>query len=216
MDIDNQVVHSMKTPTTIHNTTSTVLLHEIADILTGYIFRQSFQKYQGDLNAFVLQITQLNKSHVTLNNLGQASLPSDAIKYRLQNNDILIASRGNDMLAALYTSPVQTSTSAVIIPTSQIYMIRAKTEYIIPEYLQWQLNQCPAQHYIKTRLSSGKLPTLNKRALYSTPVRLPSFKAQRNIARLESLWKQERNLTHEILTSRQQEIQAACNQLLQH
>lgn len=185
------------------NKTQTIL-GEIADIQTGYVFRS---KVQSEPNGNLRVIQSKNLADGCISRFGQSrvNIPARGKLWRVQEGDILLRSRGNDIGVAVVEDEPQEET----IVAAPLMLIRVKDkEKTDPAFLAWLLSQPEAQGYLNGQARGTALPTITKAALESTPLVLPDIARQRLIAEITTLSAEIRRLTHMLADSENDYINA--------
>jgi len=185
------------------------LLHSIADIRTGHTFRVKIEEDpKGDIP--VLQIKELkDRDALNSDNLSRINWHSVKEAATVQVSDILLPARGEYYKAAIWQG------REPAIATSQLFVLTTKTKAVTPKYLCWYLNQETAQHYFLTHRSGTNIPMLNKQSLGTLPVPIPPLETQAKIVAIQQCWKQEKQLTEQLLTNREQMLKGIFQHLLE-
>lgn len=160
---------------------------------TGYQFREQI-KNQPNGEFQILQMKDINENNVI--NKEETFTKIDLNLHDegllVKNGDILFRARGYNNYATLVTG----LTKKTLVP-SYFFILRAKEDVIISEYLVWYINQKTAQNYLKTN-ARGTIPAINKKALELLEVKIPALEIQKNIARVYSLSLKEIELLEQI------------------
>ncbi|MFZ3070587.1 MAG: hypothetical protein WA110_05655 [Anaerolineaceae bacterium] len=180
-------------------------LGKISEIQVGYQSREGIRA-QADGSYFLLQARDLDKlRQIDWSNLTRFT-PSGAIsKSEIRQSDVLFLARGQDNFAYLISHDTRN-----VLASNSFYILRAKTEIVLPEFLAWWLNQTPAQEYIKLNRSGSSLPFLSVSALSCLEVPIPVLEMQRKIGVLEMLRKKEADLLDLYLTKKSALVEAVC------
>ena len=161
-----------------------IKLENIAEIRTGYTFRDGLKKYQkGKLG--VIQMKDLKGFNIDLQNIDYIKEDSISSNHCLNKNDIIIKTRGEDNASYIIPNEINAIASAPLL------VLKTNAEKIIPGYLHWYLNQKSAKEYynIISRGTSQKLISINN--LKEMEIEVPSKEIQKQIVELDSLLKKE-------------------------
>lgn len=190
--------------------TRIALLGDVASIRQGHPFRGAI----GAVPEGPVQVIQLK--NITADGLHERDhLLRTALRTRkppdwVQDQDVLIAARGNHPLAMLLHNPPE---STVCSP--HIYVLRVCTPNLLPAFLAWQLNQRTAQTYLHQQAAGSRQQSLRKTAVAQLPVHLPPLVQQRRIVGIASAAQAEQRCLEELIHLRQQEIAVVAEQVLQ-
>ena len=165
-------------------------IKDIAEIQIGYQFRGRIEADPEGTHR-VIQIRDFD----ALQNLQVAGLCKvlpkyNAERYLVNKRDVLFLSRGHHN----YAIPIKVALENTI-AASYFFILRIKTEQIIPEYLAWFINQAPAQGYLHNLARRGThIPVVPKSVFENLKISIPDIETQEKIVRLNSLIEKERNL----------------------
>lgn len=154
----------------------------------GYSFRFGLE-YMNRGEIAVIQMKNLAEDQVDCVNLLRIEMTQLKAHHLVQPGDLMFRSRG------------QVSTSAILITdpgpavvAAPLLRIRADQNLVLPEYLNWYINQSPAQAFFESRARGSTQKIIGKEALESLEVDLPSLERQRTIAELAALAQEEQRL----------------------
>lgn len=171
-----------------------ILLADIAEIQTGYVFRGRLTE-DPDGNVQVIQNKNLADGKVDLSGLSTVSIPARGNQWRVRRGDILLRTRGNDIGVAVVEQEPQQETIAA----SPLMLIRVKdAEQTDPAFLAWLLAQPAAQAHLNFFAQGTSVRVINKAAAESIPLSLPDKARQQLMAEINSLSAEIRRLTHEL------------------
>ncbi len=176
-----------------------VKLDNIAEIKTGYTFRNGLKKYQkGKLG--VIQMKDLKDYKIDFKNIDFITDDSIRENHYLKKNDILFKTRGEINSTYIFGKDILAVASAPLI------VLIVKAEDILPEYLNWYLNQKSAKEYynIISKGTSQKLISINN--LKEMEIEVPSKEIQKHIVELDSLLKKETETMETIIIKRKNVI----------
>ena len=122
--------------------------------------------------------------------------PEQAEKYRLAPRDVLLANRGARIIAGLFQCPFPT------VAGNQFYIIRARTETILPEYLLWFLNLDSTRQALLGEARGSALQSIPVSAVRTLPVPVPPLSVQARIVAISDLQREEADVVTRILSRR--------------
>lgn len=128
----------------------------------------------------------------------------------LQTDDVLFAARGNRNLA-LHMDEVPGP--AVCAP--QFYLLRVRSENVLPAYLTWYLNQQPAQRYFAQSAEGTLITSIRRPVLEALPIPVPRIDRQHLIARLNNAVSKEKRVTEQLLRNREQQLRLVATGLIE-
>ena len=89
------------------------------------------------------------------------------------------------------------------VAVSLFFVIKPKRKEIDPEYLTWYLNSPAAQSYFHERRLGASVGNIRKEALETLEIELPEMNRQKQIAKLNSLLREEKELTNEYMEKKE-------------
>lgn len=173
-------------------------IKDIADIQIGYQFRKKI-KTEHDGTHAVIQMRDFddhnNLNHRALSRVNLAELPE---KCLVNKNDVLFLSRGHNNFAYPVTDLLDDTIAA-----SYFFILKVRSEKVLPEYLAWCINQTPAQVYLHNIARQGtRMPLVSKSAFEDLKVHVPDIKTQKSIIELNSLLDRENELIRKLQEKR--------------
>lgn len=185
-------------------------LQEIATIQAGYPFRGRISEVPGG-PVKVVQMRDMNfDTKIDWELVMRTSYPKGRNTGCLKQGDIVFLARGGRFMAqALKDVPDET------ICSPHFFVIRSlRPEELSPEFLSWQINQAPAQQYLRREaVGSGQL-SVRRPVLENLEVAIPAIDRQRQLLELADLIRLEQKVTAKILANRQQQLHALVQGLL--
>ena len=179
-----------------------ILLSEVADIRMGHPFRGTVPEVPGG-SSRVIQIRDLSRKGLR----DPAALTHTELEGRkdpdwLQDQDVLFVAKGANAYAApLLKAPPRTVCS------QHLYVIRVKEpQQVLPDFLAWQLNQPPAQRYLRQSAEGSHQLSIRRSMLEQTPIRIPSIERQRAAVELARLADAERAAMQSLIKNRETEL----------
>ncbi len=161
------------------------LLREIADIKVGYTFRGKIQN-EVNANTAIIQLKDINYDFNTINT---PSTFIDSNKFKthhfLQDGDILFIAKGLRQVAVTYID------KGSAIASSVFFIIRVKSNTVLPEYLTWFLNNRKTQTFFNRMKSGTSTLNITKDVLGKIKIEIPSMEIQNRIANYCNLCQKE-------------------------
>lgn len=199
-------------------------LKEIADIRTGYTFREKVEEVAIiDGTAHIAQIKDVREIAEATNSyrLEPSKLP--AINWQgkdkafVKPGTVILPSRGSRggyFQASCVVSDSEDSLPLVV--TSQFLVLTPKSE-VLPEFLCWSLNRSHIQFLLSQGAGSqGSSMAVMLKTSIGNEIKLdvPSIETQKKILHLNQLWEKEQALTQALLTNRKMMLKGMFQQLL--
>lgn len=187
------------------------LLGEITNISSGYPLRTSVSGLNsGDVS--MIQLGDVNYDFGILwQHVHKVALPSESHKIRwLKEGDILFAARNSNNFAfALKSVPLNT----VCVPHFFVLTVK-DTSVIEPDFLAWQINQIPAQTYLKKSSGVSLVPNINRRLLENIVITMPSIEKQTSLMNMHRTFLKEKQILQKLIYNREQQINAIANDII--
>jgi excinuclease UvrABC nuclease subunit len=186
-----------------------IKIKKLATVQMGYSFRSRMEASEtGDVR--VIQMKDLlDDNTVGCDDLAKIDL--DAVKehHLAQRGDLVFRSRGQVTTAAILLE--DPGKAVVAAPLLRIRV--TKSDKVLPEYLNWYINQRDAQIFLTSRAKGTVQKMISKQAIEDMEVALPSLENQKNIIELATLSAREQTLLHALADKREQYISTV---LMQH
>lgn len=183
------------------------LIHQVADIQTGYQFRGKVSASE-DANVCVIQIKDVSDGFIRTDDLTPVKVENPE-PYLVFKDDILFLSRGHRQYATLVTVPVHNT-----IATGYFFVVRAKANFLLPEFLAWTINQASFQEAIRPFVRGSHIPLISKADFQDISIEVPSLAVQERIMALQELFDHEKHLSASIQEKRQQLLKAVSHKLI--
>lgn len=186
------------------------LLNEIADVRLGHPFRGAVPQVEGG-SARVVQIRDLSRHGLRdCDALLRTELEGRKDPDWLKDEDVLFVAKGSNAYAApVLRAPERTVCS------QHIYVVRVKEPgYVLPAFLAWQLNQPPAQRYLRQSAEGSHQLSVRRSVLDATQIRIPPLEQQRVVVDLERLARAEREAMQSLIKNREMELAILAERLL--
>ncbi|EJF4459409.1 TPA: restriction endonuclease subunit S [Vibrio parahaemolyticus] len=200
------------------------LLSDIADIRTGYTFREKVDEVEESIGtARIAQIKDVREIAETSNSflLDPSQLPAidwqGKEKALVSAGTVILPSRGSRGGYFQASCVMQSSGDALpLVVTSQFLVITPKAD-VLPEFLCWSLNQPAIQFLLSEGAGSqGSAMAVMLKTSIGNEIQftIPSIERQKKILHLNQLWEKEQALTQVLLTNRKTMLQGMFQQLL--
>lgn len=181
-------------------------IKDIADIQIGYQFRGKIEADPKGTHK-VIQIRDFDEfQNLQANNLCKVTPKYDAERYLVNKGNVLFLARGHRN----YAIPIKNSLENTI-AASYFFILRIKTENVLPEYVAWFIKQSPAQAYLHNIARRGThIPVVPKSAFEDMSIDVPDIKLQKAIIELDNLLEKERSLLYKLQEKRALFVHAIC------
>lgn len=152
----------------------TKILHDFAQIISGYSFRNSIQEVQNG-NLYVLQSKNITSNqYICDDELLRIENEGYNTAAFIKNDDVIITSRGSFRSAVI-------KTDKIILAASSVYIIRIKNNAVLPEYLALFLNSRRAQGQLLQVSTGAVINNLKRKNLEKIKVTIPDIVSQKKI-----------------------------------
>ncbi|MYH69825.1 MAG: restriction endonuclease subunit S [Gammaproteobacteria bacterium] len=188
-------------------------LRQIADINAGYPFRGKIPVVPGSGVVAVQMKDITTQKEILWENCTHTELTAKREPYYLQPGDILVAARGNHYYAVIIRDEIlQAGFQTVAAP--HFFMIRVRSNNIIPEYLAWFLNQRACQGYLEQNAEGTLTKSIRRSVLEDVTVVMPDLAKQRSIINLANILGQEKKIVEGMLRNSERLMNIIANDLL--
>lgn len=171
---------------------NTVALRDIASIQLGYSFREGLSS-DPKAPVRVVQMRDLRDDHIVdLENAERVDLEPPSNQW-LQRGDVLVRSRGESVTSAIVDAEVDG-----VIAAAPLLRIRVTDPRILPQYLNWIINQEPSQAYFAKNIEGSNVKMISRRALEELPIEVPPIEQQEKVTELAGLAAREKRLVEVI------------------
>jgi hypothetical protein len=185
-------------------------LSQISEIRAGYTFRKP-EKGTPTSSYPVAQIKDVtDEGMLDVTDLVMMQLPTVPERFILQSGDVLFCARGTRTQAAVFAGDV-----ADVVAGTQFFVIEARRDRVLPEYLAWYINQRQSQEYLAACSHGSYVSMIHKEALMDLPVTLPSLETQHKILTVHKLALREQRLLEELKQRRADLVSALCSQAVE-
>jgi hypothetical protein len=176
-------------------------LKEIASVQVGYSFRTRLESMSAGEIAVIQMKDLTGENRVECGNLARVDMENLKHHHLVRPGDLVFRSRGLVTKSALL---VDDPGRAVI--AAPLFRIRAMHESILPEYLNWFINQAPTQNFLTSHARGTAQQMISKEALESLEVVVPPLERQRTIVEVAELAEHEQNLMRKVAEKRRHYI----------
>lgn len=166
-----------------------IQVDQIAEIKSGYLFKESIRTDKGG-NVAVVQLKDVDdRGIIDLKNLNKIKLENIEMSNCIREGEILFKAKTNKPIAAVVGNIPHNT-----IVTAHYFVITIKNLIVRPGYLAWYLNQRPAQIYFDKHAGGTRIQIINKQVLGNLEIEVPDLNIQAKIEKLYLLNNKELNL----------------------
>lgn len=165
-----------------------IKLKDIAEVFSGI-----YGKTEPNGDIAYLQTKDCNDSIVT-KYASKVFSGQRVEKNLLIQNDILFACKGTNYISLIYRLKEKA------VASTSFFVIRVKSNTVLPEYLCWFLRQPVAKNYFKTCQVGSTTPLIRKRNVEELEINIPEPHTQTLIVEIDRLAQRERNLQEAIIS----------------
>lgn len=186
-------------------------LSEIVSIHAGYPFRGKILEYLGS-GVHVVQMKDISAGNVPIHwdNLLETKLPGKKRHHWIAQGDILFLAKGPNNDSVLVDNDVLKK----VVGAPYLYILRVKLRSILPEFLVWQLNQQPLQHYFNKSAEGSVTKSVRRAILEEANIIIPSIEKQEGIIKLYRFVQQERKVYRQLISNLNELIHTVATDLL--
>ncbi len=195
---------------TMNDHADRISLAAVAQIMLGHPFRGAIPSTPGG-SARVLQLRDIPPSAApAYDNLLTTELQGRKSPDWLRDQDIVFVARGDNTFATLLADPPPRT-----VCSPHLYIIRVSQPHtLLPAFLAWQLNQTPAQRYLRQSAEGSNQLSIRRSVLDMTPIRVPPLARQHAIIALDRAAQAERQALHALIKNRDIELAILAERLL--
>ncbi|MCK9246579.1 MAG: restriction endonuclease subunit S [Anaerolineaceae bacterium] len=197
-------------------------LGEIAEIRTGFTFRERVEEVSAGGNAHVAQIKDVRGAWEATNTPRLQAHQLPLINWQGKDKAfalpgaVLLPARGAKGGYFRASCLVSGQESALPVVVSSQFLVITAREGVLPEFLCWSLNR-PAMQYWLSEGAGGQgtsLVMLTTKVAKALELEIPGIPIQQKILHLNELWEKEQQLTQALLNNRESMLQGMFQQLL--
>lgn len=178
-----------------------VELRSLASIQVGYAFRSRLESMNTGGIAVIQMKDLTEEGRVDCSALVRVDMERVKDHHLVRSGDLVFRSRGLVTKAALLEDdPGQAVVAA------PLFRIRVKDKLVSPQYLNWFINQAPAQKYLASHSRGTAQQMVSIEALEALEIVVPSVERQRAVVEVAELAAQEQKLVREIAEARRRYI----------
>jgi len=172
-------------------------------IQAGYPFRGTVPKV-ADGNALALQIRDLlPDGRIAWAQLVRTQVSRADDSQWLQGGDVVFVARGAKNYA-VYLEDVPVSA----VCSQYFYVLRSRSDRLLPAFLAWQINQAPIQRYLSTNAEGSDQLSIRRTVLENIPITVPPIDRQRLFVALIETAASEKKKLEALIANRQQQLEA--------
>lgn len=166
-----------------------VELKKIASIQMGYSFRARLDSMNFGAVAVIQMKDLTDKNRVDCSALARVDMEKPKEHHLVKSGDLVFRSRGLTTTSAILLD--EPGTAVVAAP---LLRIRVSDNGILPEYLNWFINQRPAQAFLASRAKGTSQKMIGKEEMDELEIFVPPLKRQKAIVEMASLAEKEQQL----------------------
>ena len=185
------------------------LLADVASISAGYPFRGKIDALsKGDVA--VIQMRNADPENgIDWEGLARIELPRESEKAFLMPGDVILSTRGGRNFPYCIKERDER-----VVCSPHFFVIRVRTDAILPQFLAWQMMQKPAQDHFAAGATGSYILNLKREVVENLPVAIPPLPQQQHIADLDLAVRGERGILTQLIDNRAAEMTAIAQQLL--
>lgn len=193
-------------------TRMTKKLSDFAVIHAGHPFRGTITPVPGAKTP-VVQVRDVDGfGEINTHELVRTELTGRKQPDWLQRGDILFVAKGAKHFATCVNELPEPS-----VCSPHFFIVRIKGDYsesVLPEFISWQLNQIPAQHYYKSTAEGSLYVSIRRKILEDTPITLPTITKQQQLVALYRAAVNEHKVLLQLIENRQHQMNAIARDIL--
>jgi len=177
-------------------------IKQLATVRMGYSFRSRLEASSAGEIAVIQMKDLLQDNTVGCKKLVKIEMETVKKHHLAQKGDLVFRSRGQITTAAILLE--YPGKAVVAAPLLRIRI--AKSDKILPEYLNWYIGQKDAQIFLTSRAKGTVQKMISKQTVEDMEVYLPTLEKQQHIVDLAKLSAQERTILNTLSEKRDQYI----------
>lgn len=179
-----------------------VELSKVASIRIGYTFRGRLDAVPSGSIA-VIQMKDLIGDQVDLSDLLRTDMVQPKEHHLARSGDLVFRSRG-----VTNTCTILSENPGNAVVAAPLFRIRVTDNRVLPEHLNWYINQPIAQTFLATHSKGTAQKMISKDALEALEIAVPSLERQKVIVELSVLVEKEQSLIKKLAEKRSQYMTA--------
>lgn len=178
-------------------------IKDIALARMGLPFRSRIEP-DTDGNVAVIQMRDLTEDNkLDYRTLTTVSIEGIDERHLVKCKDLVFRSRGKTTTATIIN---QEPGRAVV--AAPLFLIRATSKNILPEYLCWFINLSSSQAFLHSRATGTAMTMIGKSALDALEIPLPNLETQEQIVALADLLNKEQRLMKDLAEQKEKLVKA--------
>lgn len=195
-----------------HVQTAIKQLGELAHIAAGYPFRGTIPEVPCS-QTMAVQMKDVSLVHgIDWTSCTRTELVGKRNTDGLLPGDILLAARGNHHYAIMVDE--QVGLAELVVAAPHFFVVRCRTQSVLPAYLSWYLNQQACQRYLSQNAEGTLTKSIRRSAVEQAWIALPPLDKQHAIVGLAEQLRQERLLLTQQIRNGEQLMHAIARDLL--
>ena len=182
-------------------------LKDIALSQMGLPFRSRMEP-DADGNVAVIQMRDLTEDKLDYRTLMTVNINDLNERHLVQYKDLICRTRGQNTTATIID---QEPGRAVV--AAPLFIIRATSEKLLPEYLYWFINLSSSQAFLHSRATGTAMTVIGKSALDALEIPLPNLETQEQIVALADLLNKEKRLMKNLAEQKEKLVKTIQMQL---
>ena len=183
-------------------------LRDIALSQMGLPFRSRMEP-DTDGNVAVIQMRDLTEDKLDYRTLMTVNINDLNERHLVQYKDLICRTRGQNTTATIID---QEPGQAVV--AAPLFLIRATSEKLLPEYLYWFINLPSSQAFLHSRATGTMMIMIGKSALDALEIPLPNLEIQEQIVALADLLNKEQRLMKNLAEQKEKLVKTIQMRLL--
>ena len=183
-------------------------LKDIALVQMGLSFRSRIEP-DADGNVSVIQMRDLTEDKLDYRTLTTFNINGINERHLVQCKDLIFRSRGKTTTATIIDRELGRAVVA-----APLFIIRATSEKVLPEYLYWFINLSSSQAFLHSRATGTAMIMIGKSALDALEIPLPNLETQARIVALADLLNKEQRLIKNLAEQKEKLVKAIQMQLV--
>ena len=183
-------------------------LKDIALVQMGLSFRSRIEP-DAEGNVAVIQMRDLTEDKLDYRTLMTFNINGINERHLVQCKDLIFRSRGKTTTATIIDRELGRAVVA-----APLFIIRATSEKVLPEYLYWFINLSSSQAFLHSRATGTAMIMIGKSALDALEIPLPNLETQARIVALADLLNKEQRLMKNLAEQKEKLVKAIQMQLV--
>ena len=178
-------------------------IQTIATVKTGYSFRTRIER-EAQGTVAVIQMKDLRGDGVVdCGQLVRTEVEGLDKHHCVRRGDIVFRSRG-----LVNTSAILSEDLGEAVVAAPLLWIRVHEQVVLPEYLNWYLNQREAQAWFSSHAGGSAQLIIRKQVVDELELPLPDMSSQLRIVELDALARRESVLLRELASRKEKQMSA--------